>query len=78
MEYKPNLSEEDPRALFQQQIPKSFLELNEKLNKYRAESSQDQSKVMEYRDFSRHFMDLFEDEDEFKEAVYFHKTQGKF
>lgn len=28
MEFKPSMMEDDPKALFQQQIPKSFLDLH--------------------------------------------------
>ena len=31
VEYKANMSENDPKALFQQQIPKSFLDLQDRI-----------------------------------------------
>ena len=71
------MSETDPKALFQQQIPQTFLTLQERLReKVKELKAEDKSPIMENNIFLSTFRDLFEDEDELMEAVYFLNLQG--
>ena len=78
MKYRPEMSETDPRALFQQLVPCSFLSLQdriiEKAGELRAEG---RAPIMEDAAFRLAFRSLFEDEDELEEAVYFLNLQGE-
>ena len=77
VEHKPDMSETDPKALFQQQIPQTFLTLQERLReKVRELKAEDKSPIMEHSVFVSTFKHLFEDEDELMEAVYFLNLQG--
>ena len=71
------MSETDPKALFQQQIPKSFLDLQSRIREaVHACSRENQSPIMEENEFRREFGKLFDDEDELNEAVYCLNLQG--
>lgn len=79
MDYKPEMSETDPKALFQQMIPQTFLSLQEKLREKLVElKAKKEAPIMEHREFVSAFKtkDLIEDDDELKEAVYFLNMQG--
>lgn len=73
------MAETDPKALFQQLIPQSFLTLQDKISEKVIElKSDDKSPIMESTAFQCAFKCLFDDEDELKEAVYFLNLQGNF
>ena len=79
VEYDPDMSEEDPRALFQQMVPQTFLTLQEKVGeKVQELRAEGKPPVMEEATFHAAFIDLFEDKDELTEAVYFLNLQGTF
>ena len=54
MEYKPDLREDDPKALFQQKIPESFLNLQgairEKVAAYQQQSVRNSAKAIPIMD----------------------------
>ena len=71
------MPESDPKALLQQKIPKSFQDMDDKLSSVVQNLKQDgHDLIMDRKDFVATFMELFGDEDELMEAVYFHKLQG--
>lgn len=71
------MDEDDPRALFQQLIPQSFLKLQEGIEKSVVSlNAEGKPPIMEDADFRSTFRDCFEDEDELAEAVYFLNSQG--
>ena len=77
MEYKPDMSETDPKALFQQRVPKTFLSLQEKIQEKVFQLKKDgKAPIMEEADFRTAFLELFDDEEELNEAVYFLNLQG--
>ena len=77
MEYKKDLDESSPYALLQQQIPKSFLTLQEKVSEL-VKDLQDKGKppVLQSTEFKQHFQKLFDDEEELNEAVHYLTLQG--
>ena len=78
VEYNPNMSETDPKALFQQLIPQRFLtmqdRIKEEVEELRAEGK---PPIMDDSAFQAAFQYLFDDKDELSEAVYFLNLQGK-
>ena len=77
VEYMPDMPESDPKALFQQHIPKTFLSLQEQIRVKVSElKAEGKSPIMEDAAFKSTFMHLFDDEDELAEAVYFLNLQG--
>ena len=78
VEYNPNMSETDPKALFQQLIPQRFLtmqdRIKEEVEELRAEGK---PPIMDDSAFRAAFQYLFDDEDELSEAVFFLNLQGK-
>jgi hypothetical protein len=71
------MSEADPKALFQQQIPQTFLNLQDKIREKVVKlKSEHMSPILEEPAFLSAFKELFEDEDELAEAVYFLNLQG--
>jgi hypothetical protein len=74
VEYREQWSDTDPRALLQQQIPQSFLDMDKRLKTKASELKG--MPVMKYREFKSAFEDLFEGEDELTEAVRFLTLQG--
>ena len=77
VEYKEDLDESSPHALLQQQIPKSFLTLQEKVSEL-VKDLQDKGKppVLQSTEFKQHFQQLFDDEEELNEAVHYLTLQG--
>ena len=77
VEYKEDLDESSPHALLQQQIPKSFLTLQEKVSEL-VKDLQDKGKppVLQSTEFKHHFQKLFDDEEELNEAVHYLTLQG--
>ena len=51
VEYKPDMSETDPKALFQQQIPKSFLDLQGTIRETVADCHMKRAPIMEEEEF---------------------------
>ena len=51
VDYKPGMSETDPKALFQQQIPKSFLNLQDAIRDAVAEWQMKRAPIMEEEEF---------------------------
>ena len=77
VEYRPDMSESDPKALFQQRIPQTFLSLQEQIRVKVSElKAEGKSPIMEDAGFKSTFRHLFDDEDELGEAVYFLNLQG--
>ena len=77
MEYKPEMKENDPKALFSQQIPKSFLDLQQDIRKLLVDNSEKQlPPIMEEEAFREAFKKNFEDDEEMTEAVYYLTLQG--
>lgn len=71
------MSETDPKALFQQQIPKSFLTLQSKIHEaVKTCSREKQSPIKDEEEFRVEFRELFDDDDELDEAVYYLNLQG--
>ncbi len=79
VEYKPDMKESDPKALFQQLIPTSFRALQDRLReRVRAAAREGvDAPIMEETEFKREFVGLFEDEEELQEAVYCLNLQGE-
>ena len=77
VEYKEDLDESSPHALLQQQIPKCFLTLQEKVSEV-VKDLQDKGKppVLQSTEFKHHFQQLFDDEEELNEAVHYLTLQG--
>lgn len=73
MEYKKDLKEKDPHALLNQQIPASFLQLQEEIyHVYK------QHPKMNDKEFHEKFGRIFEgDEEELNEAVHYLTLQGR-
>lgn len=73
MTYDSELCEDHVTALFQQKIPKTFLDLQDWLIREAKNAP-----VMKHDEFVATFKtcDHFENEDELKEAVYFLNLQG--
>lgn len=71
MEYKKDLKENDPHALLQQQLPYSFLRLQEEVDKiFKMEPT------MNDIEFRQKFGTIFEDDEELNEAVHYLTLQG--
>lgn len=69
--------ETDPKALFQQQIPQTFLSLQKRIGEKVTElKAEGKSPIMEEAAFYAVFKDLFEEKEELAEAVHFLKLQG--
>jgi serine/threonine protein kinase len=77
LEYKEGCREDAPKCLFQIQIPRTFLNLQDKVREtvasYRAS---DKIPIMEEEEFKENFKDLFDDEEEMNEAVFYLNLQG--
>ena len=78
MKYVPDMKEDDPRALLNQQIPSSFVCLHDEIRKelvtFRVN---DKPPIMMEKDFCAAFSKLFDSIAEMKEAVRFLSLQGK-
>ena len=71
------MDESNAKALFQQQIPCTFLELQEKIAEKVAEMKEaGRAPIMEEVEFRRTFKDMVEDDEELLEAIYFLNLQG--
>ena len=74
------MDENDPKALFQQMIPTTYLELQSRLRekvKALAREGMDDALIMEEAEFKREFLAIFGgDEEELHEAVYCLNLQG--
>ena len=69
--------ETDPKALFQQLIPRTFLTLQEKIGEKVLEmKGSGRAPIMEDSEFKTTFQSFVEDEEELNEAVYFLNLQG--
>lgn len=78
VEYKPGMPETDTRALFQQMIPQTFLAMqNRVMEKVKELHTSGQPPIMETEAFQSFLKDLYDDEDELSEAVYFMKLHGR-
>lgn len=71
------MKESDPRALVNQQIPRSFVELEAGIRKMVALRGNNQPPIMEEKEFCDVFSNYFDDVLEMKEAVRFLSLQGK-
>ena len=77
MNYKPTMSEEDPKALFQQKVPSVFLTLQEHIEKKTKEMNDRRlPPVMEEEEFRKTFTCTVSDDEELDEAVFFLHLQG--
>ena len=77
VEHKPDMKEDDPKALFSQQIPKSFLDLQQDIRKLLVDyNERNQPPIMEEDGFREAFRKNFEDDEEMAEAVYCLNLQG--
>ena len=73
------MKEDDPKALFSQQIPKSFLDLQQDIRKLLVDNSERQlPPIMEEEAFREAFRKNFEDDEEMTEAVYCLNLQGTY
>ena len=72
VEYKSALKENDPHALLQQQIPATFLKLQEEVHKIH----KDQPKMND-KEFFAKFRKFFDDDEELNEAVHYLTLQGR-
>ena len=71
------MKEDDPKALFSQQIPKSFLDLQQDIRKLLVDyNERNQPPIMEEDGFREAFRKNFEDDEEMAEAVYCLNLQG--
>ena len=71
------MKEDDPKALFSQQIPKSFLDLQRDIRRALVSSKEkNRPPIMEEAAFRDAFKQNFEDEEEMAEAVYCLNLQG--
>ena len=58
VEYKPDMAENDPKALFQQQIPKSFLDLQDAIRQAVASCHHQRAvPIMQEEEFKWVFLD---------------------
>ena len=74
--YEPNLNEDDPRALFNEQIPESFIQLQDSIHVQQKQGS-DSKPILKKEDFFKEFLNIFDDNiAEMKEAVRFLSYQG--
>ena len=77
VEHKPEMKEDDPKALFSQQIPKSFFNLQEDIRKLLVDYKEKQlPPILEEEAFRKEFRKKFEDDEEMTEAVYYLTLQG--
>ena len=77
VEYKPDMEETNAKALFQQQIPCTFLALQEKIAEKVAEmKKEERPPIMEEAEFRSTFKGMVEDDEELLEAVFFLNLQG--
>ena len=77
VEYRPDMKEDDPKALFSQQIPKNFLDLQQNIRQKLVElREQNHPPILEEEDFRKAFRPNFEDDEEMAEAVYCLNLQG--
>jgi hypothetical protein len=77
VEHKPEMKEDDPKALFSQQIPKSFLDLQQEIRKLLVDYREKQlPPILEEEAFRKAFRKNFEDDEEMTEAVYYLTLQG--
>ena len=71
------MSEDSPKALFQQKVPCAFLTLQEHIEKKVKEmTSIGLPPVMEEEEFRNTFLCAVDDEEELEEAVFFLHLQG--
>ena len=72
------MKEDDPRALLNQQIPYSFVQLQDAIrDKLLTLRMKHQPPIMEEKEFRDTFLKLFNDIAEMEEAVRFLTLQGK-
>lgn len=77
VEHKADLAKDSPYGLLNQQIPKSFLSLQEKVSDFVKSCIEiEKPPYLNYEAFKRHFLQLFEDEEELHEAVHYLTLQG--
>ncbi len=72
MDYRKDLKETDPHALLQQQIPATFLKLQEEIHQVHKDYPK-----MNDAEFLEKFKHIFDDEDELNEAVHYLTLQGR-
>ena len=71
------MKEDDPKALFSQQIPKSFLDLHQAIRDVLVDlREKNQPPILEEEAFRKVFRQNFEDDEEMAEAIYFLNLQG--
>ena len=71
------MAEDDPKALFSQQIPKSFLDLQQNIRQTLVDlRAKNLPPIMEEEGFREVFRQNFEDDEEMAEAVYCLNLQG--
>ena len=72
------MDKRDPKALFQQQIPRSYIDLQTLiLETAQGLMQKGRPPIMEEEEFYRNFQHNFDDVDELKEAVNFLSLQGR-
>ena len=78
VKYNPDMKENDPRALLNQQIPHSFVQLQDAIREELLNlRMKNQPPIMEEKEFRGTFFKLFNDIAELEEAVRFLTLQGK-
>ena len=71
------MKEDDPKALFSQQIPKSFLDLQQDIRRLLVDYREKElPPILEEEAFRKEFRKNFEDDEEMTEAVYCLNLQG--
>ena len=70
------MKEDDPRALLNQQIPHSFVQLQDAIRDELLTLRKNQPPIMEEKEFRGKFLKLFNSVSEMEEAVRFLTLQG--
>ena len=79
VEHKPEMKEDNPKALFSQQIPKSFFDLQQDIRRLLVDYREKElPPILEEEAFRKEFRKNFEDDEEMTEAVYYLTLQGTY
>ena len=77
MDYKPDMNETDPKALFSQLIPRTFLNLQDSIREKVIDLKEKKHPpIMTEEEFYKTFKNIFDDEEELNEAVFCLNLQG--
>lgn len=77
MECVSKLEPNDPYALLQQQVPESFMTLQDKVSEMVKAFNDERHPVLNHEEFTEQFSSYFDDEEELNEAVNYLTLQGR-